>query len=175
MTSETPSSQDERLAEYLRRYQATLGDGLGFGVHGSVFVVQRQREDGLVRSAVKFHEHWEPYCHERDVYLRLRDVGVFEVCGHAVPELLHYDDELWVLEMTIVKRPFVLDFGGAYLDRRPDYPKSVMRRWRAEKRWQFGANWPKAQVILFALEQHGIYVADVNPGNIGFVDRADSE
>lgn len=133
MTSETPSSQDERLVEYLRRYQATLGDGLGYGVHGSVFVVQRQREDGLVRSAVKFHECWEPYCHERDVYLRLREAGVFEIQGHAVPELLHHDDELWVLEMTIVKRPFVLDFGGAYLDRAPDYDEEILEEWRRDK------------------------------------------
>ncbi|MBC7821707.1 MAG: hypothetical protein IAG10_32885 [Planctomycetaceae bacterium] len=34
----------------------------------------------------------------------------------------------------------MLDFAGAYLDEKPDFPKSVMARWQREKRQQFGAN-----------------------------------
>jgi hypothetical protein len=50
-----------------------------------------------------------------------------------VPQLVHYDDELLAIEMTIVSPPFCLDFGGAYLDRPPDYSPEVWADWEAEK------------------------------------------
>lgn len=108
---------------------------------------------------------------ERDVYLRLRKLGIDLIQGHNVPQLI--DDELFVIEMSVVVRPFVLDFGGAYLDRAPDYDEEILEEWRREKEIQFDANWPKATSILVELRRYGIYVADVNPGNIGFVERTD--
>ena len=87
---------------------------------------------------------------------------------HHVPQLLGYDDDLWVVEMTIVTRPYVLDFAGAYLDSRPDYPEHVMCDWRVEKEEQFEDRWPEVQGIIGAFEQYDIYLADVNPGNIAF-------
>ena len=52
--------------------------------------------------------------------------------GLRVPRLLQFDDDLWVIEMTIVSRPFVLDFAGAYLDMPPDFSDEVMADWHAE-------------------------------------------
>ncbi len=66
-------------------------------------------------------------------------------------------------------RPFLLDFGGAYLDHAPDDDEKILGQWQREKEEQFEANWPKAVSILAELRRYGIYVADVNPGNIGFV------
>ena len=66
----------------------------------------------------------------------------------------------------IVSRPFLLDFAGAYLDRRPDYPPEVTDEWRKEKEEQFGDNWAEVKLVLWELERMGIYMADVNPGNI---------
>ncbi len=37
------------------------------------------------------------------------------------------------------------------------------------------SNWPQADFILAELRRYGIYVADVNPGNIGFVEGHDSQ
>jgi hypothetical protein len=82
--------------------------------------------------------------------------------------LITFDDRLLVLEMTIVKRPFVLDFAGAYLDSRPDFPQDVWTDWEAEKREQFEERWPIVQKVLDAFEEMGIYLLDVSPGNIGF-------
>ena len=79
--------------------------------------------------------------------------------------MLCYDDHLLIIEMTIVRRPFVLDFGGAFLDKAPDFSE-VMADWRAEKFEQFGDRWPAAESILRQLERYGIYVIDVNPNNI---------
>src|SRR2546421_4357084 len=90
------------------------------------------------------------------------------VLGFNVPQLMAYDDELRVLEMTIVKRPFVLDFAGAYLDKRPEFTDEVWADWEAEKREQFETRWPEVQRVLDAFEELGIYLLDVSPSNIAF-------
>lgn len=158
----------ELASEYCRRYGLRLADdtSLGFGVHGRVFTCIG--EIG-VRTALKIHEYEEAYCRERDVYLRLLEHEVEKLGGHHVPQMLNCDDQLLAIEMTIVSRPFLLDFGGAYLDRKPDYEEATMTEWLAEKEEQFGSNWDFASEILAKLRSYGIYVADVNPGNIGFV------
>lgn len=85
-----------------------------------------------------------------------------------VPQLVDYDDEMLAIEMTIVSPPFCLDFGGAYLDRPPDYSAEVWADWRQQKSEAFEENWPAAQRIIADFETYGIYIADVNPGNIKF-------
>jgi hypothetical protein len=44
--------------------------------------------------------------------------------------------------------------------------------WEEEKREQFEGRWPVVQEILAAFEGIGIYLLDVSPGNIGFLDQA---
>ena len=91
-----------------------------------------------------------------------------------VPQLLGSDDELWIVEMTIVSPPFALDFAGAYLDQKPDFPPEVMADWRAEKAEQFGEpHWSRVQALMWAFSKLGVYLADVKPGNIVFGDEAD--
>ncbi len=87
-----------------------------------------------------------------------------------MPELLGSDDRLLILEMTIVRRPFVLDFAGAHLDARPEFPTDVWADWEAEKREQFEGRWPMVDKVVAAFEELGIYLLDVSPGNIAFVD-----
>jgi hypothetical protein len=100
----------------------------------------------------------------------LKKLGVTTIRGCRVPQMLGYDDNLWVLEITIVTRPFVLDFGGAYLDRPPDFSDDVWADWHAEKQEQFGTRWAEVQAILRFLEGYGVFMEDVNPGNISFGD-----
>lgn len=102
-----------RLQEYAERTQLAIGGQLGFGVHGIVYKVQRQYQTG--EWAIKVHEREADYCRERDVYLRLETLGVSEIRGCNVPELVDFDDKLLLIEMTVVPRPFILDFAGAYL------------------------------------------------------------
>jgi hypothetical protein len=128
--------------------------------------VKSQPETGV--SAIKVHERQREYCRERDVYLRLREFEITEIRGCAVPEMLRSDDELWVIEMTVVTRPFVLDFAGSYLDDPPDFADEVLADWRTDKQEQFGTRWPEVQAILRFLEGYGIFMVDVNPGNISF-------
>ncbi len=113
-----------RVGQYAERKGLVLGELLGAGIHGSVFAAEYQTEGG--RSAVKGHERQPAYERERDVYLRLRECDVTGIRGCYVPALIDYDDELWVIEMTVVGRPFVLDFAGAYLDSAPDFSEEVL-------------------------------------------------
>lgn len=155
-----------RFQLYADRNGLTVERQLGFGVHGIVFSAFHQPEIGAV--AVKVHERGPDYVRERDVYLRLRANGVTAVRGCGVPAMIAFDDDLWVIEMTVVERPFLLDFAGAFLDQPPDFSDEVLADWIVDKRDQFGARWPEAQAVVHSLERYGIFMIDVNPGNVSF-------
>jgi hypothetical protein len=151
----------ERMTAYAHDRGRSLKHQLGYGYDGIVYSTTCQ-------SAIKGLRYHNLYERERDVYLRLFNRGVFDVCGCKVPRLIDYEDRLLIVEMEVVTPPFVLDFAGAYLDDRPDFPAEVMRRWLREKAVQFGDDWPRVQSIMAELSGHGIHLADVKPGNITF-------
>jgi hypothetical protein len=157
-----------RSREFANRHGLTLGEQLGAGVQGIVFSAKSQSEEG--RLAVKVHKQEPDYWRERDAYSRLNEHGISTLRGCNVPELIAYDDELWIIEMTVVSRPFVLDFGGAFLDGAPEFSEEILDEWRAEKQEQFGSRWPEVQAIIRDLQGYGIFLIDVNPGNISFAE-----
>ena len=108
---------------YAVRRQLQLREQLGSGKDGIVLV--GTPETMATRVAVKAHRFPELYARERRAYERLSESSVTNVLGFNVPQLIAWDDELNILEMTIVKRPFVLDFAAAYLDKRPEFPAEV--------------------------------------------------
>jgi hypothetical protein len=154
---------ENRSREYARRKNATIGDRLGWGQDGVVVPTS-------LKSALKAFRYEELYRQELAVYQRLADWEVTSVRGFAVPRLLGYDDDLWVLEMQIVERPFVLDFAGGYLDRPPEFDPEVMAEIEEMRREQFGERWPTVQGILAEFRSYGIYLTDIKPGNIEFAD-----
>jgi hypothetical protein len=153
---------------YAARRQLDLTETLGSGKDGIVLVGKHKTKPADV--AVKILCLEEPYWREKRAYQRLAESTVTTVLGFHVPELIAFDDELLALEMTIVRRPFVLDFAAAYLDGRPDFPEDVWTTWEEEKREQFEEHWPIVQEIMAAFERLGIYLLDVSPSNIGFLD-----
>jgi hypothetical protein len=153
---------------YASQHRLHLAERLGFGIHGIIFVAEDNSQVG--KTAVKAHRSVEPYLRERKVYERLKGAGVSEVVGFNVPQLIRFDDELRVIEMSIVARPFVLDFAGAYLDIPPEFPEEKWAEWEAEKREQFEVRWPEVQAVLAALAALGIHMVDVSPSNIAFLD-----
>ena len=79
---------------------------------------------------------------------------------------------MWVIEMTVVTPPFLLDFAGAYLDWPPEFSSEATDYWFHEKQEQFGTRWAEVRNILAMLsDQVDIYMLDVNPGNIMFADK----
>jgi hypothetical protein len=153
---------------YAARHQLELAETLGSGKDGIVLVAKHKAKPADV--AIKVLRFDELYLREKQAYQRLGTMAVTTVLGFNVPQLVGFDDDLRVVEMTIVKRPFVLDFAGAHLDVGPEFPADVWADWEADKREQFEGRWPAVQEVLAAFEELGIYLLDVSPSNIGFVD-----
>ena len=143
---------------------------MGAGTQGSVYLINipSQTLDRCDQVAVKFHHREVAYNRELGVFLRLQDLSIDNICGHRVPLLTDYDDDLLAIAMTVVSPPFCLDFGGAYLDQPPDYSPEVWDDWEDMKSMAFEDNWPHVKKILSTLQTMGIFVADVNPANIKF-------
>jgi hypothetical protein len=153
---------------YASRCQLEIAESLGSGKDGIVLVAKNKANPAKV--AIKIHRFTEPYVREKQVYERLGKMGLNIMLGFNVPELIRFDDTLLVLEMTIVGRPFVLDFAGAYLDTRPEFSAEVWADWETEKREQFERRWPVVERVVAAFEEIGVYLLDVSPGNIAFAD-----
>lgn len=135
---------------------------LGFGREARVYATGR-------RTAIKLHKDHDAFQQELLCYLRLTASRTQIVLGHNVPRLIDADEKLLILEITIVERPFLLDFGAARLDSAPDFPPEVLETWEQEKIEQFGDNWPHAAAIIEWMRANlGIYLLDIHPGNIGF-------
>lgn len=136
---------------------------LGFGTEGIVVSSSRG-------TAIKAHLREVTYLRELRAYFRLLDHQVTSICGHAVPELYGFNKELRVIEMSVVEKPYVLDFGKATLDGPPaDFPPEVWEQWQTQREEEFGDNWPHAATIFHQLKkQYGIWYVDLSPRNVGF-------
>ena len=163
---------DEDLHELTRRYtlkrNITLREPLGFGVHGNVFAAEDNTNRGFF--ALKLHREQRPFEQECSVYERLREEQVAQIQGLNVPQLLRADQEFRTIEMTIVRKPFLLGFADARLDQAPDFSDDVIQQWQEQKAEIFGERWPDVTRVLAALQGLGIYLLDVNPGNITLPD-----
>ncbi len=168
--SDCVASVDDMLVQrseaYARRRRCTFAEELGDGIHGVVRVAEDNAN--FRRYAVKLHRYPEAYFRERAVYRRLAGLGVVTIRGFNVPQLLGWCDECLAVEMTIVDRPFVLDFAGAWLDEPPEFSVELWRDWEREKLGQFGARWPEVQAVLAELRALGVAMLDVSPSNIAF-------
>jgi hypothetical protein len=151
---------------YAARHGLLIAERLGFGIHGTIHVAEHKTKGD--KSAIKAHREREAYLRERAVYERLKEKGISEILDLHVPQLIRTDDDWQVIEMTVVTRPFVLDFAGAYLDSRPEFAAEIWAEWEAEKQEQFGPRWERARAVLDAFEELGIYLVDVSPTNIAF-------
>jgi hypothetical protein len=159
--------------QYCAARQLEPAESLGSGKDG--IVVAAKNKINPANFAVKILRHDEAYWREKRAYERLAATRTAEVLGFAVPQMINSDDSLLVIEMTVVKRPFVLDFAGAYLDRRPEFSDEVWADWEAEKREQFEDRWPVVQQVIDEFEALGIYLMDVSPNNIGFSRQGTGE
>jgi hypothetical protein len=134
---------------------------LGFGTDGRVWRTSR-------KSAIKVFEREANYQRERDCYRRLKSREIRRLGCFEIPRLFDGDDQLLVIEMSVVAPPFLLDFAKAYLDRPPDFSPEVMADWEEQQVEWFGDRWPEIQSALYDLDRIGIYYRDVRPGNIMF-------
>lgn len=153
----------ERLSEYVVKTGRTVEKRLGWGQEGLVFST-------TAKTALKSYIHPELYANERNVYLRLQEREMNSAGNFAVPMLVGFDDSLRVLEMSVVSPPFILDFAGAYLDRKPPFDDEQWEEWEELKIEQFEDHWPEVRLAMSTFKRHGIYLNDVKPGNVTFPD-----
>jgi hypothetical protein len=138
----------------------------GFGMDGTIWRTSRH-------SVIKTFEHERNFEDELECYRRFAAAGIEAISGFAVPELLAVDAKLKVLEISIVRPPFLLDFGKVYLDRQPPYweDDEIMENWHAEGRENFGKRWATVMSLVRMLESYGIFYVDPKPGNVMFGDE----
>ena len=115
---------------------------------------------------MKVFEHDLFFRRENDAYERLQEHDVVQICGCHVPQLVMADPEVPAMMLTVVARPFVLDFAGSRLDEPELFPLEIVQEFYAEKEAQFGSDWPRALKVVRALESFGIYLTDISPSNI---------
>ena len=141
---------------------------LGDGTQGNVWTVRGKNK--LISWALKLHARPQNYRVEKEVYLRLQDLGLVSLAGFDIPTLLRADDFHLALELSIVSPPYVLDFAQATLDWPPDFPDEVWEETRRRWRNLYGVEWPRVERLLGAIEAHGIHYLDVHPGNIALLE-----
>ena len=144
---------------------------LGHGSDGAVWQTDRN-------TAVKVLARERNFNAELECYLRLKEHNIRDMEGFAIPFLVGYDETLWVIEMPIVRPPYLLDFGKVYLDTPPPYHDDQQLLAHAYQEWQvrFGCDWPQVASLLKTLEtRFGIYYVDPRPSNIctGNEDNSD--
>jgi hypothetical protein len=136
---------------YAARHGLQLVERPGFGIHGTVHVAQSASNQDV--SALKALNSPVFYHRELAVYERLREAEVTEVLGFHVPQLIRADDDLSVIQMTIVTRPFVLDFAGCSLGVRPQFSPEIF--------------WSKTQDRGGGRGRLTRFTAGLNPGSLG--------
>ena len=159
-------SSEERAALYCARQGLLIvGRPDVSGNDGSIHATHR-------RTIVKSFNRPQTFDKESQAYRRLAQHSVRQIQGHMVPQLLSVDAALGAIEMSVVSRPFVLDFGKIQLDRRLEdaWPAEVL-----EERWAYWESlfepeqWPIVLAIYGELgHRFGIWLEDIHPGNIGF-------
>jgi hypothetical protein len=158
---------DPRINSYEQRYAIRLLHRLGPGPGQDGFVMQSTR-----RTAVKFFDRAARYVRELEVYRVLESKGIHSVAGHNVPEFLSADDDLLALEISIVQRPFILDFAGARKpDEVPDFESLTLQEHHQRLEEMFGSRWTDALQVADAFRIiTGFTLLDIHPGNIAFAD-----
>jgi hypothetical protein len=155
-----------RLFAYEKRRGLKFTRLLGSGIHGVVYEAESNAFPGFV--AVKAHRYHASFTREKLAYQRLRESNVFKIRTFNLPQLIAWDDEWLVIEISIVSRPRLLDFAETWLDEPPELPESVWEDENAKIREQFGDRANEVFRVLAVLRSHGLFMFDVSPSNLAF-------
>lgn len=125
----------ERASAYCEKFDSfpDFDNLLGTGQEGSVWPTAND-------TAIKVFDREQNFNSELGCYQILQENNVFEIDGFTIPHLIGSDKELLVVEMSIVSPPFILDFGKAYINRRPDFDEAVIEYYRQERSEMFEEN-----------------------------------
>ena len=156
---EIPDDVLERRDAYCQQRAIEIVDLRGYGVDGYVW---QTTNDNIVKVA----RSRNPFLAERAVYLRLSSHLLYRLQGFSIPCLIDSDESQFVLELSYVSPPYILDFAAATLDQPPQNFDPNDPAWVREKSGLFGARWSDVQRLLDALRQYGVHYTDVTVNNI---------
>jgi hypothetical protein len=160
-----PSLQ-QRAEDYARLcgISLELQRPLGAGTDGAVWA---SNEDTAVKAFRRLHS----FNQELTCYRRFASARVSEIDGFAVPKLVRWDDDRWIIEIGIVRPPFIIDFAKVSIDQPPDFSAEVLEDEEQQGSDLFEHRWPQVQSLLAILRyRFGIEYLDPKPGNIMFED-----
>lgn len=152
-----------RASEFCRKSggrKPNFNSSFGCGEEGYVWPI----EDGI--SAIKVFNLRKNYDNELGCYRILKAHDISEIHGFNVPQLLAASDELLVIEMTIVKPPYILDFGKSSLYFKPEYPSDATAHYEAKLEETFGEFLPQVELAFAFLEGLGIFYIDASGNNV---------
>ena len=152
------------MLEYAKRRKLEIHEHLGGGIQGVVFST-------YLPSAIKVFKRREHYEREVSVYNRIKEHEISDICGFTVPRPLRFHDELLIVEMELVVKPFVVDFASAGVDAPLyEYTAETLAEDEQRRRELFEERWPIVKKLIAEFKHHCIYLSDVKPGNIMFAD-----
>jgi hypothetical protein len=158
------NSQDavRRLQEYAARNHLEAAPLSPGGEDGVIWQTGTDRN-----TVLKAFYHQDNYRNELVCYRRLAELGIDEIKGYQIPSVVAYDDDLLVIEMDLVQPPFILDFGKAKVDFKPDFSEETLREDDEKLRALWGDYYREVRSIIATLSGIcGIYYPDPWPGNI---------
>jgi hypothetical protein len=161
-----PDDLAQRALEYCgsREIEIDLLNVFGWGQDGWVWKT-------AIPTAIKVLRRYSNYDTEKRCYQRLMEKGVTTIEGLKVPQLIDFDDALMVIEIEVVDRPFLLDFGKAYIDEQPpDYGHEVLADEEERQRERWGRHYKRMRKVTGELALYGIIYSDPSPDNIAFAD-----
>src|SRR3954453_22137930 len=164
MNSHHPEA-DRIVCRYIGTAEAP--EPLGWGVDGVVY------PHPTAHTAIKIDRGQDGLANELATYLRLAEhaVSSFEAGGFrfTVPVLIEYDATDRLIEMSIVRPPFLLDFAGVTLDDPSDFTDEARSEWWDKVASDFGDDFPIARDVFWGLvTRYGIYYWDLKPRNLCF-------
>lgn len=154
-----PEAIVSRVEDYCLDCGEEIVSPLGYGVDGYIWRTKS-------KNVLKVFRHDAEFRQELAVYERLSERQITRLQGFSIPALLHYDEQRWILKLSFVFPPFLLDFAAATLDRAPTGFDPDDPDWVSAMQSRYGRDWPDVRRLLDALRQYGIHFTDVHLGNI---------
>ncbi len=141
---EIPSDVAVRRDAFCQQRGIGIAELRGYGIDGFVW---QTSEDNIL----KVFRYESEFQNEVVVYQRLQSHQLDMLQGFQIPALIHYDKNLFVLELSYVKPPYILDFAAATLDQPSPGFGAEDPTWISEKQRLFGSHWPEVVRLLDAL------------------------
>lgn len=158
-----PSDPEKRVRLYLNDQRRIEERRLGSGTDGEVFIVSGPQ------AAIKVHYDEHRFHRELAAYHRLSKIRLGQIGRFVIPTFHAADTRLLIIEMSVVRPPYLIDFGKATVDDDQGWTDEQMSMWWDKVNDVFENDASVASSIFTQLrDKAGIYQWDLSPTNLHF-------